>query len=86
MCWCSAGSDLEEASWSYQDLTKKSTYRWCKEVQDGKIVENIKPTGRTTKEQDERIVEKVAHEPMKPVTQHKKELESEGIVLSEYIM
>ena len=50
------------------------------------MLEALRERPSTTEEQDDRIVEKVTAEPLKPVTQHQKELEAEGIIVSENIM
>mgnify|MGYP003571764286 CR=1 FL=1 len=70
-------------------VSDRSIYRWCMEVSKETERINDKPDGRprtTTEDEDARIVEKVTSEPLKPVTEHKKELEEEGISTSERIM
>ena len=70
-------------------ISERSIYRWCNEVSEENEHINDRPDGRprtATEDEDARFVEKVTSEPLKPVTEHKKELEEEGISTSERIM
>ena len=66
--WLESCQNLENyQEFSVHEVSQRNVYRWVKQFRSGNTMLSSKPSGRrrsTTEEQDERIVEKVASEPL----------------------